>query len=255
MSKKRQLSEPARADVLVRTYAIRHLHPQIVPWHAHDWHQLIYAGAGVLWVRTAIGEWVVPPNRAVWVPAGVEHSIETSGRVFLQTLYLSTQVPGDLPRDCCAVNVAPLLRELILHVIQKGVLDDKTGEDVRIIGFLVDQLKVLPSIPLQLPLPSDPRALRAIAWMRAHPADASTLKQTARRVSASVRTLERLFLTQTGLTFGKWRQQLRLLHALRFLAAGKSVTSVALEIGYDSPSAFIAAFRRHFGSTPSRYFE
>jgi AraC-like DNA-binding protein len=255
MSKKRQPRLRERTDVLVRTYAVRHAHSHVIPQHSHDWHQLIYAGEGVMWVHTAQGEWVVPPNRAVWVPAGIEHSIEMSGRVFVQTLYLSTEVSGELSKNCCAVNVSPLLRELILHIVQKNVLDDKKPEEARLIGFLVDQLGVLPSIPLQLPLPSDERALRAIAWMRAHPDDAGSLKQMARRVSASVRTLERIFQTETGLTFGKWRQQLRLLHALRHLAAGRPVLTTALEVGYDSPSAFIAAFRRHFGATPSRYFE
>jgi AraC-like DNA-binding protein/mannose-6-phosphate isomerase-like protein (cupin superfamily) len=255
MSKKRQPGLHERTDVLVRTYAVRHAHSHVISQHSHDWHQLIYAGEGVMWVHTAQGEWVVPPNRAVWVPASIEHSIEMSGRVFVQTLYLSTDVPGELPKNCCAVNVSPLLRELILHIVRKNVLDDKDPEETRLIGFLVDQLGVLPSIPLQLPLPSDERALRAVAWMRAHPDDAGSLKQMARRVSASVRTLERIFQTETGLTFCKWRQQLRLLHALRHLAAGRPVITTALEVGYDSPSAFIAAFRRHFGATPSRYFE
>jgi AraC-like DNA-binding protein/mannose-6-phosphate isomerase-like protein (cupin superfamily) len=257
MSKKRQTDPKTekRRDALVRTYAVRHSHAQAIPAHTHDWHQLIYAGEGVMWVQTAQGEWVVPPNRAVWVPAGIEHSIEMSGRVFIQTLYLSTEVPGDLPTRCSAVNVSPLLRELIVHLVSKGAVDDQEPKDARLIGFLIDQLQELPTIPLQLPLPTDERALRAVAWMREHPDDSSPLKQMARRVSVSVRTLERLFQTETGLTFGKWRQQLRLLHALRHLAGGRPVTSIALEVGYDSPSAFIAAFRQHFGATPSRYFE
>ena len=84
--------------------------------HAHDWHQLIYASEGVMWVHTAQGEWVVPPNRAVWVPAGVEHGIEMTGTVFVQTIYLAAGLADELPDRCCAVNVSPLLRELILHI-------------------------------------------------------------------------------------------------------------------------------------------
>ena len=171
-------------------------------------------------MHTAQGEWVVPPNRAVWVPAGVEHGIEMTGTVFVQTLYLATTISVTLPGRCCAVNVSPLLRELILHTITLGMLDQSVPERARLIGFLADQLSTLPSIPLQLPLPSDERARRAATWMRAHPDDSGSIKQMSKRVSTSVRTLERLFQKETGMTFGKWRQQLRLLHALRLLAAG-----------------------------------
>ena len=108
--------------------------------HAHDWHQLIYASEGVMWVHTAQGEWVVPPNRAVWVPAGVEHAIEMGGTVFVQTLYLATGVVVSMPERCCAVNVSPLLRELVIHTIRLGTLDRNVPERARLIGFLLDQL-------------------------------------------------------------------------------------------------------------------
>ncbi len=258
MSKKRHGLTPAQRDpddgIVVRTFAVRHLSGHVIPRHAHDWHQLIYASEGVMWVHTSQGDWVVPPNRAVWVPAGVEHGIEMAGTVLVQTLYLAAGICGALPGRCCAVNVSPLLRELIRHTITLGFLDQNVPVRARLIAFLVDQLVSLPAIPLQLPSPSDERAKRAAAWMRAHPDDPGLIKQMARRVATSPRTLERLFQKETGMTFGKWRQQLRLLHALRQLAAGEPVTSVALEVGYESPSAFIAMFRRTLETTPYRYF-
>ena len=240
--------------IVVRSFAVRHTSPSMIAPHAHDWHQLIYASEGVMWVHTAQGEWVVPPNRAVWVPAGVEHGIEMCGRVFVQTLYLATGVIVTLPEKCSAVNVSPLLRELIIHTIRLGTLDRNVPERARLIGFLVDQLCAMPFIPLQLPLPSDDRARRAATWMRAHPDDPGSLNQMAKRASTSVRTLERLFQKETGITIGKWRQQLRLLHALRLLAGGQPITTVALAVGYESASAFIAAFKHFFGTTPARYF-
>jgi AraC-like DNA-binding protein len=196
----------------------------------------------------------VPPNRAVWVPAGVEHGIEMTGKVLVQTIYLVAGISNDLPRTCCAVNVSPLLRELILHTVKLGMLDESIPPQARLIGFLMDQLTVLPAIPLQLPLPADNRAQRAVEWLRAHPDDPGLIKSVAKRVATSARTLERLFQKETGMTFGKWRQQLRLLEAMRLLAAGRPVTAVALEVGYDSPSAFIAMFKRTLGTTPHRYF-
>ncbi len=208
-----------------------------------------------MWVHTAVGDWVVPPNRAVWVPAGIEHGIEMTGKVLVQTIYLAAGISGDLPRQCCAVNVSPLLRELILHTVKLGMLDQNVPSRARLIGFLLDQLSVLPAIGLQLPLPVDERAMRAVRWLRAHPDDPGLIKSVARRTSTSPRTLERIFQKETGMTFGKWRQQLRLLQAMRMLAAGRAVTAVAIEVGYDSPSAFIAMFKRTLGTTPRRYFE
>jgi AraC-like DNA-binding protein/mannose-6-phosphate isomerase-like protein (cupin superfamily) len=258
MSKKRQATRKTRRGasdgVCVRTFAVRHTHDYVIPPHAHDWHQLIYASEGVMWVQSAQGDWVVPPNRAVWVPACVEHSIEMTGSVFVQTVYLMSTLYGTLPDRCCAVNVSPFLRELIRHVVSLGMLDENDPPRARLIGVLLDQLSVLPTIPLQLPWPADERARNAGAWLRAHPADPGATHDVAKRFGLSVRTMERLFQRGTGLTFGKWRQQLRLLQALRLLAAGRPVTEVALDVGYESPSAFIAMFRRTLGVTPYRYF-
>jgi len=258
MSKKRQNNRSAECnaedDYAIRTFAVRHTHPHTIPPHAHDWHQLIYATEGVMSVHTAQGSWVIPSQRAVWVPAGIEHSIDMSGSVLVQTIYVHTDLSSTLARNCCAVNVSPLLRELIIQAVKLGVLRRSVPAHARLIGVLLDQLEVLPTIPLQLPMPKDERAVEVAKWLKEHPDDAGVLKQVARRANASVRTIERLFRTETGMTFGRWRQQLRLLEALRRLAAGKAVTVVALEIGYDSPSAFIAMFRRVLGTTPSRYF-
>jgi AraC-like DNA-binding protein len=259
MSKKGHRPGSRRRDaedgILVRSFAVRHTSAHVIAAHTHDWHQLIYASEGVMWVHTAQGDWVVPPNRGVWVPAGVEHGIEMTGTVLVQTLYLAAAISGALPGHCCAVNISPLLRELIRHTITLGMLDRSVPPQARLIGFLLDQLSAMPAIPLQLPWPSDERAQCAAEWLRAHPGDPGLIKQMAKRVAASPRTLERLFREETGMTFGKWRQQLRLLHALRLLAGGESVTTVAFAVGYDSTSAFIAMFRRSFGTTPSRYYD
>jgi AraC-like DNA-binding protein len=258
MSKKRQMANqtPRRVEsnIWVRSFAVRHQSAHLIAPHTHDWHQLIYASEGVLWVRTAQGDWVVPPNRAVWVPARVEHAIEITGRVLVQTLYLSTEIGARFPARCCAVNVSPLLRELIIHIVKIGVLDQVILAHARLTGVLLDLIEALPTIPLRLPSPIDRRAKKVADWLRGHPNDPGLIKPMAKRAATSARTLERLFQNETGMTFGRWRQQLRLLHAMRLLAEGRAVTSVALDIGYDSPSAFIAMFRRALGTTPRRYF-
>ena len=242
MSKKRHDLAFAALDpehgIVVRSFSVRHSSGHVILGHTHEWHQLIYATEGVMWVHTVQGDWVVPPNRAVWVPAGIEHSIEMAGTVLVQTLYLAPGLCGSLPERCCAVNVSQLLRELIRHTISLGFLNENVPARARLIAFLVDQLETLPAMPLQLPWPSDGRARRAAEWLRAHPDDPGLIKSMAKRVATSPRTLERLFQKETSMTFGKWRQQLRLLHAPR-TGRGKPVTSVALEVGYESPTCLL----------------
>src|SRR5262249_2308508 len=145
-----------------------------------------------------------------------------------------------LPRDCCAVNVSPLLREMILEAVRIGALDRRVPAQQRLIGVLLDQLRILRTIPLQLPMPTDVRTLKAVEILRADPAQELTLARVATRAGASARTLERLFRAETGMAFRSWLRRMRVLHALRLLASGTPVTSVALEVGYDSTSAFIS---------------
>jgi AraC-like DNA-binding protein len=226
----------------------------VQPWHRHRRAQLLYASHGVMNVSTPLGTWVVPADRALWIPGGIEHEILMSGRVHMRTLYVEPDAAPGLPDRCCAVSVSGLLRELILRAVAMPVDYDEAGPDGRVARLILDELRVLPTLPLHLPSPRDPRLVRLCAAITAAPADGRTLAQWAREVGASPRTLARLFVAETGLTFGDWRARARLLAALPRLAAGEKVTSIALDLGYDSPSAFISMFKRALGSTPSSYF-
>ena len=252
MSRRRQ-PEPEDC-ILVRTLAIDYASGTTLAEHSHEWDQLVFASRGVMTVRTTQGAWVVPSHRAVWVPAHVEHSIRMSGTVAMRTLYLRPGDAPDMPGACSVLNVSPLLRELVLHAVSTNVLDGSIPAHVRLLGVIVDQLRARPVVPLELGMPRDPRALRVAVYLDENPGDTGSLEQLARRAGASERTLERIFLAETGLTFGQWRQQLRLHAALRLLAAGERVTTVALDVGYESASSFIAMFRHALGTTPRRYF-
>jgi AraC-like DNA-binding protein len=257
MPKKRQrlLSVSELEDQLdIRSHAIGTSTAYTIPKHSHDWHQLIYASRGVMTVNTSTGSWVVPSRRAVWVPAKIEHEVEMSATVSMRTLYLRTGLSDLLPQDCCVVNVSPLLRELILRTIEIGMLNRNIPLHKHLIDVILDQFHALPTEPLKLPMPVDARALRVAELMRENPGETKPLDQLVRKIGASKRTIERLFQTETEMTFGRWRQQLRMLHALRLLAAGESVTFAALEVGYDSTSAFISAFKNTVGTTPGRYY-
>lgn len=236
----------------VRAYAFDYPKGHHIEPHLHDWEQLIYARAGVMTVVTAAGAWVVPPQRAVWVPAGTQHEIFCSTPLSMRALFVARSPKQPLPTACSVVNVAPLLRELILAAVEAPGRQQRR----RLLAtLLLDEIRAAPVAPLYLPEPADPRLKRIAAALRADPGDPRTLAAWSREVGASVRTLSRHFLRETGLTFRQWQRQARLLAALVKLARREPVTTIALDLGYDSPSAFIHAFRQALGTTPRRYFD
>jgi len=234
--------------------ALSHVYPpdDEVPEHFHDEDQLVYAVSGVMTLRADHGMWIVPPLRAVWVPGGTTHSIRMSGVVTMKTLYLQPRL-ARLGRACRVVNVSPLLRELIVHVCAEGRLAARVPRHARLLGVLLDQLAAARSAPLELPMPRDPRALRVARALVERADDDRPLAALCRTAGASKRTIERSFRSETRMTFGAWRRQVRLLRAVAMLGNGASVTAVALTAGYRSPSAFIAMFRRALGTTPGEY--
>jgi AraC-like DNA-binding protein len=225
-----------------------------IPPHRHDSAQLIHAASGVMAVDTRDGLWVVPPQRAVWVPAFTTHGIRMVGPVEIRTIYVRPGVAPLAGEGCCVVRVSALLRASILRAIDfpQPYADD--GPEARIVGVILDEIREAPVAPLYLPMPTDERARRVALAFREDPADRRPASDWARRAGASERTLERLFQTEVGMTFGRWQQQARLLRALEILAEGATVTSAALDVGFATPSAFIAMFKRAMGTTPSRYF-
>lgn len=255
MSKKRQAVSDPEATVLVRNWATTNPAGSEIRERSIDWHQLAYASEGVMSVHTSQGIWVVPPHRALWIPAGVSHRTVMVGRVSVRTLYFRGRSAASLPRQCRAVNVAPLLRELVLQAIRVGVLHRNVPSEARLARVILDQLETLPAVPLQLPMPVEPRARRAAEALCGPPGQARGVLAAAKSAGASRRTLERIFSSQTHMSLGRWAQRARLIEALRLLAAGHSVTRVALDVGYSSASAFISAFRRVMGTTPRRYFD
>ena len=236
--------------------AVAHDRPETfeVPPHQHLRAQLVYAAAGVMRVRTAKATWIVPPQQAVWVPPGITHSVINESAVAFRTLYLHPAISMDLHKECCVVNVPPLLKELILYVS-----DRETGKSAtlqaRLMSLIPDLLATLEPEPLQLPLPGDRRLKVICDALMDNPGDERTLKDWTRTVGASERTLERHFREELGMSFRKWRQHLRLLSAIKLLSDGMSVTTVAYELGYASPSAFIAMFKDKIGHPPRRYLQ
>lgn len=228
-----------------RHAAIRGLH-----WHAHRRAQLVHAAEGVLTVHTEAGRWVVPPERGVWIPGGTVHAV-TAGRPFrLLTLYCK-----GIELTPRVVAVDRLAAELLHAAAAFGPAYPRGGPEERLVRVLLDRLPFLATTPiLHLPEPADPRLRKITAAITRAPADTRTLDELSRRAGITSRTAARRFVAETGLTFGRWRQQSRFLAALDRLAAGTSVTATAFEVGYDDVSSFISAFRSTMGTTPARYY-
>jgi AraC-like DNA-binding protein len=220
-------------------------------WHDHGDHQLAWAPSGVLTVVTEAATWVLPPTRALWIPAGLRHETRASGPATMQTLYIR---PDRCPVGWTAptpVAATPLLAELIGY-LDRQALGPARRE--RAEAVLTDLLEPVARSTIEVRLPADERARDVARALAADPADRRTLGQWGREVGASERTLARAFLGGTGVPFGRWRTMLRLQAALPALAAGQPVGNVARQVGYESTSAFVAAFRQETGLTPAAYF-
>ena len=240
---------------LAATYRASHrLHT-----HRHGWAQLVYARTGVMHVTVEDRVWLVPPTRAAWIPAGLPHAIEFRGEVAMRTLYLAPARAADVQeigggaRGVGTLEVSPLLSALILHVLAIGMLDPAQPRHDRLAGLLVDLLSDAPTLDLALPLPTDARARRFTDALRAAPASQHDLEALAARCGASLRTIQRHVQLQTGMPLDAWRKKARLTHSIALLAAGATVAAAAQASGYESPSAFAAAFRRQFGLPPGRF--
>jgi AraC-like DNA-binding protein len=260
LSKTRQQPD---GSVWVRTYPVTFLHDVTERDHDHEWHQLTFATRGHLEVITANARHLVPSDRAVWVPAGTPHTEVMRAPISMRSIYVARaawevaerargQAAG---RSTAAttirtIAVGPLLRALIVHITRIGALDRRDREHANLIGVLLDQLATAEDVALALPSPRDPRAQRFAELVTRAPGASDPIAKLARRAGASVRTLERCFLAETGLPVGEWRRRVRLFHALRLLEAGTAVTEVALDVGYASTSAFSQAFKKMFGHSP-----
>jgi AraC-like DNA-binding protein len=258
MSNKRQLTRldsVAAPGALITTFRRDYPDGFLFGEHYHDRDQIVYACQGVMTVETSQGMWVLPASRALWIPSGIPHAVRMAGEVSLRTLYLRPKLARGLPRECTVVNISPLLKELILYACQFEALNKRMQARRHLIEVILDLLRSSQTQPLQLPRPADSRARCVADLLYCDPGSPVPTEEICTRAGASKRTIERLFRQDTGMTLGRWRQQLRLIHSMRLLAQGTKINSVALEAGYSSASAFILMFKSVLGTTPGQYFQ
>ena len=227
----------------------------MLEWHHHERTQLLYPSTGVITVRTPESVWVGTPEKAVLLPAGVDHQVKMSGVVEIRSLFLSDSVVPNSTVDTCLVDISPMLRELLKHVMHIPHQYDLDGADGRLMQVILDQISLTPSQVIRLPQPEDEK----IRWIERHlienPADPRSLEDWAKELGTSSRTLTRRFRDDISISFREWRLRLRLVASIRSLAEGDSVAKTAHDVGFCSESAFIEQFKKATGKTPGRYFQ
>jgi len=246
---------PVQGD-LSRTVVIRHTaYPRghhIRP-HWHGRAQFVFAVAGTMRVRSARHAWIVPPSRALWVPAHTVHEIQMHGVVNMHSLYLDEAAGVGMPASCAVLDVTPLLRELVVRAAILSPAYDERGEDGLLMRLLVAEIRRLPHCALDLPLPESADLTQLCERILADLSTRRPCNFDAGELNTSTRTLYRRFLRETGITFARWKQQARLLESIRRLAEGAAVTTVAVDLGYESPAAFSTMFRRALGIAPRAF--
>jgi AraC-like DNA-binding protein/quercetin dioxygenase-like cupin family protein len=221
-----------------------------IPPHAHARDQVLYATEGVMRVATVREAWIVPPDRALYVPAGLEHGVAMRGSVEMRTLYIQPGAARGLPVSPAVMDITDLLRSLILALLAEPVLYDEKGRGGLLAGLILDELSRAQHLQLVIPMPRDERLKRLCKALLDDPARAETLDEWADEAGASPRTLSRLFSSEVGLSFTQWRQRVRFHNAMEAIVRGEQVGAVARANGYESASAFTAAFRKTMGVTP-----
>jgi AraC-like DNA-binding protein len=240
-------------SVGVRTYPVTFLHDHTEQRCDRKWHLLAFATRGHLEIvtteATQDARRLVPSEHAVWIPAGTSHTSVMRAPISMRSIFIAARLA---PKATAlrTIAVEPLLRALILHATKLGALDRGVPEQARLTAVLLDRLAAAPDVVYELRSPRDPRARRFADLVAGSPGDNRTIAELARAAGTSLRTLERCYLVETGLGVGEWRRRVRLFHALHRLQRGDSVTEVALDCGYATPSAFGVAFRRQFGHAP-----
>lgn len=222
---------------------------EIAPHH-HRRDQLLYAVSGLMRVRTAHEAWIVPPDRAVYVPGDTTHSLSMRGDVEMRTLYIARDAASSLPETPAVIGVSHLLRELILALIEEPLLYDRAGRGGAIVSLILSEIMRAPRLPLVIKMPQDARLRRVCAHLIDDPSDRRTLEGYAQIAGASARTLARLFEDELQMTFTAWRQRVRFHNALEAIARAAPIERIAADNGYRSPSAFTAAFRSVMGHAP-----
>ena len=228
---------------VVRHYPAGH----VTPGHMHEWPQLLYASSGVMAVETDRGSWIVPSQRAVWVPPHCRHETRMLTEVSLASLYLRDAERWTF--DCEVIEICPLLRELIVAALRIDFADALSRRDGLLIRLIVEELRSAPRGVSPIPMPAERRLLRLCRGVIDQPGAHRSLENHGRPLGLTPKTISRLFRRELGMSFRQWRQLVQTSYAVAHLIQGTPVKVVASQLGY-SPSAFSVMLRRSTGKAP-----
>lgn len=223
--------------------------------HQHSYGQLAYASKGIMKLSVPETSFIIPPQRAIWLPENTPHIVSTRLGLSFRSLYIDNSFFSSLPKVTTSINVDSLLRALILKITQWPENYQLTEQVQRLLKVLIDQIQDAVQAPLFLTMPSDKRLLRITETLNKNPADNTTLEKWSETIGATSRTLNRIFLKQTNMGFVEWRQRLRILYSLDRIERDENIGNIAVDLGYKSSSAFITMFKKHLGQSPRQYFK
>jgi AraC-like DNA-binding protein len=244
-------------DVLGSVIPLRNAYPDghVIAPHHHRRHQLLYGSSGVVVVATPHGTWVMPPQRGMWIPAGVVHDVKILGTVNMHSLYFEPCEIDDMPAHCQVLGISPFMRSLIAEAVRLPVEYEMNGRAHALMALIQYEIRLLPRLSLSLPFPSHTPLVERCRSFLKQPDSHQTIDDWNHALGMSRRSFTRLFKRETGLSFMEWRMQACLVAALPRLVAGEAVTSIALDLGYDNPAAFTAMFKRVLGASPRAYLK
>ncbi|HMD49921.1 MAG TPA: helix-turn-helix transcriptional regulator [Bryobacteraceae bacterium] len=242
-----------KPGVSIATLAYDYPPDYYVDEHSHGSDQLIHATRGVMEISSGQSSWLIPPHFAIWIPERMPHRLRMRGAVSMRTLYLRKTVASRMPRHGSVLQVSPLLKELIVEAVRIGQLRPRQTLHRALQSLIVSELERAAPIPSFVTLPKDRRAQAVAEAVMSNRDGSASLAVLSKSAGASVRTVERAFRRDTGLSFESWRRQFRLMKAIGLLVEGRPVKEVAFEIGYRQPSAFVQMFRSTLGATPKAW--
>jgi len=222
-------------------------------FHSHRKAQLFFVVRGLVTCESPQGLWTVPPQSALWIPGGETHRLHVAGQLAGYVVFLEPALATTMPAGCCTAEVSPLLREVLARCAELPLFYTETPQTQNLHRVLLDEILSAHVEDLFLPMPKDARVRKLADLLIKKPADPATIGVWAKRVGVSERTLTRIITSETGMSFGRWRQQLHIILALRWMSAGKSVQAVSIDLGYEEPGSFITMFRKALGLSPAKF--
>ncbi|MDQ8935109.1 AraC family transcriptional regulator [Acinetobacter rudis] len=241
------------SDYEVFAFAQGYTHGHVENWHQHPHIQLIHTLTGVMRVETAEGIWICPPGRGLWIPAGKQHALHVSGQGNIRGVWIEANTHLDLATHCSVVNISALLRELICAALEINNKIEPNSRNERLLQLILDEVRLLPSLAFHLPEAQSPALIQLCRKIRDNLAFDWKLEHAATITAMSSKTLSRRFQKELNMNFAQWIRQAKLLQAMTELSLHKPILHIALDLGYDSPSAFSAMFKRETAMTPSEY--